>query len=215
MRRGTIDAIYWRLHSAFLRNERHDAEKFMAMLDDELKGKPGQLSMETGVIHAARHARIRDAIIRGDYGRLRGAGVGVQDLSMPFQQVEPSGAEKDFCWRLLCDPSAMLMIIGASPKSSMVSQLDLGCYGRVDFLVVDGRVRHVVEVKMGEAPTSVVSQVDRYLLAEELDMCLGLHDEVRGAVLAEGFGPYVLGELSRMGVTIIEHRGGTESMRRL
>jgi hypothetical protein len=213
MARGTIDALYWRLHAAFLRNERHDAERFMAMLDDEVRDKPGALAAESGAVHAARYSKIREAIIRGDYNRLR-AGTAVPE-GWATPKAEPSLAEKDFCRRLLADKYLLFLAIGAAPGSEIVCQLDMGCYGRVDFLVVDGRAWHIVEVKVGQAPTSIPSQVDRYLLAAELDMALGLHDEVRGHVLAEGFGPYVLGELPRMGVNMLEHRGRTDSLRRL
>jgi hypothetical protein len=213
MRRGTVDALYWRLSSSFLRNDRNDAEKFLAMLDDELKANPGRLALEAGAIHASRYSKMREAVIRGDYGRLRG-GSASPVVEWEATQAEPSGAEKDFCLGLLKSPWAMLSLIGASDRALVVPQLDMGPYGRVDFLVRDGRTWYVVEVKMGEAPTSTVSQIDRYTIAAELDMCLGLHDEVFGAVLAEGFGPYALGELSRMGVHIIEHRGDPCSLRR-
>ena len=66
---------------------------------------------------------------------------------------------------------------------------------------------------MGSAPADVVSQIDRYRLASELDMCMGLHDDVKAVVVAESFPHYVAVELSRLSVTMVTHDGSPQGLK--
>jgi hypothetical protein len=138
----------------------------------------------------------------------------VEQWSAP---VEPSGPEKDFHKVLITNAgrTALFKEAGIRDWASASHEHDFWEYGKCDFYIREGRIAHVVEVKMGEAPSSVVSQIDRYRLAAELDMCFGLHDEVMAVVMAEKFPPYVMTELSRLNVTMLLHRGTPDSIERV
>lgn len=204
--RGIIDALYWRLHTTFLLNDREKAQRFLEMLEDEAKKSPCGVASELSPPHVMRFAQIRGSMARGQFGRLHGDGYSAPSEDFP---AEPSGPEKDFHLKLMsreCRP-LLMAVLGAGERSGMVHEADLSPYGICDFVVRDQRVRIALEVKMGESPTSVVSQIDRYRLALELDMNLGAHDEVRAVVMAESFPTYVAGELSRLGVEMVRHDG--------
>lgn len=213
MRKGIIDAIYWRLHASFLLNERADSEKFLAMIEDESKGKDELILSEIGAIHMDRFRAIRGRIKSGSFGRLYGDGIG--SPRTPAQYVSDDRSEGEIHrWLDGKDGSVVLLAcIGASEDALMCSEVDMGEYGRCDILVRDRRVLYPIEIKAAEAPSSVVSQIDRYRLSGELDMCLGLHDKVVPVVVAGEFGPYVRQELSRCDVMMIRHEG--KSLRRL
>lgn len=209
--RGILDALYWRLHSSYLRNEREDARRFLAMLEDEMAH--GSLVSEIGAVQMGRFRKIREGITDGSFARLYGQGTdsSALDLGPP---ADRSGEEKDFCKKLLQDRHVLLCLLGAD-GADIVTELPMDPYGRCDFVIRAGRRVYVAEVKMGEAPSSVVSQIDKYRLCMELDMCLGTHDEVLAFVVAESFSPYVASELSRLDVGMIEHKGNCESMKRV
>lgn len=213
MDRGVIGAIYWKLHTAYLKNDRKVADTMLGMLLDEDKTTP--LTKALGV-HHERFERIRASMASGYYGRLYGFGEPTPSLD-PYASKEASGPETDFHKSLMSPEGsrAMFACLGISLGSTIVHELEMSPYGRCDFLVREGRKWHCVEVKMGEAKSSVVSQIDKYRLSTELDMCLGLHDQVQAAVIAESFSPYVASELSRLSVMMVTHSGTPDSLRKV
>lgn len=213
--RGIVDALYWRLHTAYLKNYRQDAERFLAMLDDETGGSADPIEREVGFIHAERLRKIKDRMVSGSFGRIYGDGDGVDLMDLSPPAAKKTCNERDFCRDLLRSKDKFLSTLGIEFWADVVCEVDLAPYGRCDFLVTEGRKTNVIEVKMGESPPAVVSQIDRYRLALELDMCLGLYDEVSAYVLAESFSPYVAGELSRLDVAMVEHKGTPGSLRRI
>jgi hypothetical protein len=213
MARGILDALYWRLHTAYLTNDRAGARRFLAMLADEEALLPGGLGEEVGVPHLLRYDRIRRGVESGGFPRLHGAGYEAPEGLAPAVPADPGVDERAFCSALVKERAALLGLLGASPAAIVASEVEMDPYGRCDLLLRDGRVLHVVEVKMGDAPTAVVSQIDKYRLAMELDMCAGLHDEVRAWVVAGGFPPYVACELSRAEVGMILHAGRASELR--
>jgi len=213
MRKGIIDAIYWRLHSSFLLNERLDSEKFLAMIEDESKGKDELILSEIGSIHMERFKSIRGRIRSGSFGRLYGDGIGSPRTPVQFVSDDRSESEIHQWLDSKAGSVVLLACIGASDDSILCSEVDMGEYGRCDILVRDRRVLYPIEIKAGEASSSVVSQIDRYRLAMELDFCLGLHDKVIPVVVAGDFSPYVRQELSQCDVMMVLHDG--KSLRRL
>ncbi len=215
--RGIMHACYWRLHTHFLKNDRARAGMFLAMLEDDIKKSPLALEKEIGEAHMHRFEKIRQRMAIGEYGRLYGSGASCPLLDQYCAHVEPSGPEKDFhkVLKTADGRKAMFKEAGIRDWALVSHEHDLDEYGKCDFLIREGRIIHVVEVKMGEAPPSVVSQIDRYRLAAELDMCIGLHDEVMAVVMAESFPPYVMAELSRLNVTMLLHRGTPDSIVRI
>jgi hypothetical protein len=214
-RQGMLSAIYWKLHTNFLMNYQEDAWRFLSMIEDEARLSPaGQLASELGPTHMGRYLKIKERMRLGLYMRLSGDGA-----SSPISQWCPpsdrESGEKAFCSKLCTRKGKAFLfnLLGAPADAVVVDEFDMGVYGRCDLVVQEGRVRWVVEVKIGKAPDSVVSQVDKYRLSEELQMCLGLHDEVRPFVLARSFPPYVASELSRNGIEMILHDGRPESLR--
>lgn len=214
-RQGMLSAIYWKLHTNFLMNYQEDARRFLSMLEDEVNLAPvGQLASELGPAHMERYRKIKERMRLGLYMRLSGDGA-----SSPISQWCPPASrdsgERAFCIRLCTKKGKAFLfnLLGASGDAVVVDEFDMGAYGRCDLVVQAGRVRWVVEVKMGKAPDSVVSQVDKYRLSEELQMCLGLHDEVRPFVLAGSFPQYVASELSRNGIEMLLHDGRPDSLR--
>lgn len=212
--RGTAHALYWRLHTAFLLNKRDEAKKSLAMLEfDELSNPV--LAKEIGPIHYSRFELIRENVRNGNFGRLHGLGSQAPDMQ-PIVQPEDIPAEAEF-HRILFAPTGkqkLLACLGIK-RADMVHELNLGQYGRCDFLIRDGRAWHVVEVKMEEAKPAVISQVEKYRLALELDMIFGLHDSVNAIVLAQSFPPYVAGELARLSVQMVRHGGDADSLERV
>lgn len=209
-----LDAIYWRLHSSFLRNEREDARRFLAMLEDELGELPSKLASEIGPAQMERFRKIKDRVSRGEFGRLYGPGESVGPVYEAPRIRERSGPEKEFCRALLKERERLLGAMDMEFWADIVPEVDMDPFGRCDFVAREGRTVAVVEVKMGEAPTSVVSQIDKYRLAAELDMCIGTHDEVLAYVVAENFQPYVATELSRLSVNMILHKGSPRTLRK-
>lgn len=205
--RGVIDAIYWRLHSAFLRNRREEASKFLSMLEDELAPNQGAIS-EIGAPHVARFRLIADEVRSGRFGRLHG-GYSSPQGQFPFEQPEPSCEEKEFHRTLMTRQArnCLFPLLDWPEAASMSHEHDMAEYGRADFLLRAGRKAAVMEIKMGGAPPSVVSQIDRYRLGAELDMCLGLYDEVEAIVLSESFPSPVAAELARLDVRMVLHSG--------
>jgi hypothetical protein len=217
MARGILHAIYWRLHTFFLKNDRERAAKFLAMLEDELKHAPEALEKEIGEIHMQRFNKIRQRMAIGEFGRLYGTGASCPLSSQYHAHVEPSGPEKDFHKILIAEDGRKALFHEAHIRewASMCHEVDLQEYGKCDFVIREGRLLHVVEVKMGEAPSSVVSQIDRYRLCAELEMCCGIHDSVMAVVMAESFPTYVMTELSRLNVAMLLHRGTPDSIERI
>lgn len=210
--RGVAHAIYWKLHTAFLKNERPTAEKMLGMLEaDELLNPI--LKDQIGAIHYARYELIRENIRNGQFGRLYGFGTSVPSIESGGIN-EDSGSEAEFHKMLLSKQGKERLFgcLGIESGASVVHELDMAPYGRCDFLVREGRTWHVIEVKMGEAKSSVVSQIDKYRMAQELEMCLGLHDRVEAVVVAENFTPYVAGELSRLSVQMVKHGGNIDGL---
>lgn len=213
MRRGIIDAIYWRLHTSFLLNERSETEKYLSLLEDESSNRDDLVLSEIGPIHMGRFRTIRERVRSGSFGRLYGDGIGVPRNPIEFVSEDQSEDEVHRWLDGKDGGSILLACIGASWGSITCSEFVMGEYGRCDILVRDGRTVYPVEIKAAEAPSSVVSQIDRYRLAMELDMCLGLFDKVIPVVVAGDFGPYVRQELSRCDVLMVCHEG--KSLRRL
>jgi hypothetical protein len=210
--RGVIGAIWWKLNSAFLRHQKDTAANLLGMLEDE--GLRVPLSTALGV-HYDRFEFIRDAIRDGTFARPYGCGFQSPTLN-PFAQKERTGEESEF-HRKLMSPSgrgSLFACLGAGPKASMVHELEMGEYGRCDFVIRDGRTWYAVEVKTCEAKHDLVGQVGKYITALELEMSLGMHDFVKAAVVARSFSPYAAGELSRMGVLMLLHDGSPESLRK-
>ena len=213
MSRGIVDALYWRLHSAYLRNQREDASKYLAMLEDETKGNHDLLFAEIGRKHWPRFYKMKDGVEDGTFPRLFGSGYETPlawDQYMAFPDNLPK--EREFCRQIANEP-VLRAVVGASSESIIVLEVEMDEFGRCDIVIRDGRTMHVIEVKMGEAPTDVPSQIDRYILSSELDMCLGLHDEVIAHVVAGRFPKYVATELSRRSVGMILHEGRPDRLR--
>jgi len=212
MKRGIIDAIYWKLHTSYLRNERKDADKFLGMLEDE--GKKAPIKEEIGPVHYARFELIQANISNGSYGRLYGYGFETPYVD-PLANKERSGEEAEFHKRLIQKEGRQYLYdcLNIDFWSGMIHEVEMDPYGRCDFVICEGRTWHVVEVKMGEAKSSVVSQIDKYRLSAELDMSMGRHDKVNAVVVAESFSPYVAGELSRLSVQMVQHTGQPSSLR--
>lgn len=213
-----MHAIYWKLHASFLRNDRKNAEKFLSMLDDEVRsiGLLGgeRLREEIGDAHVLRYEKIRQRMAIGEFGRLYGQGTSAPELPQLNFKPEPSLPEKEFHRKLRAPEgkAALLRAMGAMDWAEMIPEVDMAPFGRCDFVVREGRRVHVVEIKVGQAPASVVSQIDKYRLCSELEMCMGLHDEVMAVVVAESFPNYVTTELSRMSVSMLTHRGTVDSI---
>lgn len=211
MPRGIIDALYWRLHTAYLRNDREGATKFLSMLEDELDGDVGLLAAEVGQRHIHRFARMRNGVADGTLARHFGSGYATAEEGFGVA-IDDSQMERDFC-KSLANEAVLRAIIGASKDAIIVLEVDMEEFGRCDIVVRDGRTMHVIEVKMGEAPSSVVSQIDKYRVSVELDMCLGLYDEVTAHVVAASFPKYVAAELSRGAIGMIVHEGRPDRLR--
>lgn len=213
MRKGILDAIYWRLHSAFLRNERAIATKMLAILSDEMGMYGEHLKAEIGEAHFARFLRIQEKMANGDFGRLHGPGAEATQEVQVAATVDQ--AELDFCKELFRKRDILCEAIGCRRSATIVCEHDMGEYGRCDFYVRDGRTVKILEAKMGMASHALVSQIDKYRIAAELDMCVGTHDSVETYVLAGGYPKYVLDELARASVVVLAHDGKAESIRRI
>ena len=214
--RGVLDSIYWKLHTAFLRNERKEACHLLAILDNELAENQGSLVSEIGPIQMLRCRKIIEEVRSGTFRRLHGDGVSNPSIPFQYNTQEETEDEKAF-QRKLFSPSGgktvFLAIIGAPADAVIVPEFDFMEFGRCDLVIYAGRKAWAVELKMGEAKSSVVAQIDKYRVGLELDMCLGLYDEVEAFVLARSFPKYVATELSRMGVVMVVHEGKTDSLR--
>lgn len=214
MSRGSAHAIYWKLHTAFLKNERTRAAMLLGMLEDEAKHV--MLIDEIGAAHYDRYRLIKDAVSSGTFSRLYGAG---ESTPEPFglPPAEYEGDEADFHRKVMSVEGRRKLYecLGIDFWANMTHEMELDPYGRCDFVVREGRTWHCIELKMREAKSSVVSQIDKYRLALELDMCMGLHDRVKAVVVAQAFSPYVASELSRLSVDMLKHDGTVESLRRI
>lgn len=213
MNRGVLGAIYWKLHSSFLRNERKQAQAFLGMFLDEAKSINAE--RELGPIHHDRLLKMKAAIEQGHFGRIFGQGDPTPEP--PGTMQADSGAREAEFHQWLIKPAGrahLFRVLNITQPANMLHEVEMDPYGRCDFVVREGRTWHVVEVKVGgEAKSGVVSQIDKYRLASELDMVLGMHDAVIPTVIAEGFSPYVSGELSRLSVQMVLHSGTPESLR--
>ena len=213
MPRGIIDAMYFKLNAAFLKNEREKAAMFLGMLQDS--ATPQAILGEIGPIHFARFLHMAEEVHGGTFRRPRGGGEAVPVLSVV--PTERSRDEATFHVKIMGKEGRgkLFGALDIQPNASLVHELELGAYGRVDFLVREGRTWHAIEVKINRAEPEIVSQVDKYVLALELEMSMGLHDVVKAAVLAGSFSPYAASELSRMGVAMLIHDGTIEGIRKL
>jgi len=212
--RTVAHAIYWKLHTAYLKNERKAADMFLGMLEDE--GKSVSILDEIGPIHYSRFELIQANVKNKSYGRLYGYGFETPYVD-PVACKESSGEEAEFHQKLIMKEGRKHLYgcLGLKPETGMIHEVDMAPYGRCDFVIREGRTWYVVEVKMGEAKSAVVSQIDKYRLAAELDMNMGMHDSVVAVVVAETFTPYVAGELSRLSVLMIKHGGTPDSLTRV
>lgn len=212
MKRGIIDALYWKLHTSYLKNDREIADRMLGMLEDE--GKKSSILEEIGPIHYARFELIQANVKNENYGRLYGSGFETPFVD-PFITKERSGEEAEFHMKLWQKEGRekMFECLGIGFWASTLHEVDMYPYGRCDFLVREGRTWYVIEVKTEGAGHSVASQIDKYRLAMELDMSLGLHDKVEAIVIATTFSPYVAGELSRLSVKMVTHNGTVESLK--
>lgn len=213
MKKGLLDALYWRLHTFYLMNERKEAIQSLIMIEDELsKGK--SILAEIGSIHFERFKAISSRIKDKSFSRLVGQGSDVaivEEISPEPQTI----SEKEFCEAILREKTHIYQAVGASPNSIITTEVDVSPYGRIDIKFVENRVVKILEVKMGESTTSLVSQIDKYRVACELEMNLGLYDYVEAYVLANSYGKFVLSELTRSSVVILTHTGTPESVRRI
>jgi RecB family endonuclease NucS len=153
----------------------------------------------------------------GQYGRLYGYGEAVPDLN-PYEQSENDDLnEVEFHKKLMTKTGRQILFdrLGIEFWADLVHEIEMDPFGRMDFLIREGRIRHAIEVKDCEAKSSVIGQIDKYRISLELEMCHGLYDEVRGYVIARSFHPYVASELSRMGVRMFLHSGEPDSLRKL
>lgn len=208
-----MDALFWRLHTSYLLNDRNASEKFLSMIVDEQLKSPFNLRDEIGGRNYNRYLRIKSNVENGCYSRLYGSGA-ANPLETPCS-YETDKEEAEFHLELMARPAALFSLIDVPSDAIVVHELELAEYGRCDFVFRHGKTVTALEVKMGESPTSVVSQIDKYRLGLELDMCLNLYDTVRAFVLAGGFGPYVTSELSRSEVGMVIHRGSPDELRLL
>lgn len=210
--RGIADAIFWKLHANYLRNNQEEARRFAGMLSEY---EPEKIREEIGEIHFKRYNVIQDNISRGLYGRIYFSGNTAPFIKTSYTPQEKTCKEKEFCDILVSTEGRKKLseLLQFSQSFSILREFELGEFGRVDLLVRSDRKVFPVEVKMGEAPNSLVSQIDRYRLALELDMVWGLYDEVEAVVLAERFTPYEAIELSRLSVKMVEHNGTIASMK--
>jgi hypothetical protein len=202
VKRGILDAIYWRLHTSYLLNEREEAKKLMLMLEHE-EAAGGKLLDEIGPVHYGRFLKIREGITSNSWFRIYGSG---ETTPRSFETYESTieKKENDIHKALLSKEGKVLLeaLLGISDEATYVHEQDLMDYGRCDILARDKRTVYILEVKQGETPFSVVSQIDKYRLAVELDLSLGLYDYVQAAVIAESFSKYVTAELSRLDVNM-------------
>ncbi len=210
--RGIPHALFWRLHTSYLKNNRYDAEKFLGMLSDYSENT---ILAEITAIHFNRFLKIKDNIQKGIFGRIYESGFSTPMLEAGKKQ--PSCQELEFVNKLCTDEgrAKLCTLCELSPKTNFQREYELNEYGRLDLLGKEGRRLVAIEVKVGQAPNSVVSQIDRYRLALELNFCIGIYDTVDAYVLAESFTTYDAIELSRLSVKMIEHKGMIESMRLL
>ena len=213
--RGVLDSIFWKLHTSFLMNCRQDASHYLAMMEDELAGNPGELLAEIGPIQMLRYRRIADEVRSGAFRRLHGDGFSSPSVPFQYETQEKTEDERAFQRKLYssANKAVFLAVIGAPLDAVIVPELDMREFGRCDLAVYAGRRAWAVELKMGEAKSSAVSQIDKYRIGLELNMCLGLYDEVMAFVLAGSFPKYVHSELSRMGVVMVEHSGKADGLR--
>lgn len=213
MRKGILDALYWRLHAFYLRNERKDAIKALILLDDEISNG-GSLLSEIGPIHFERFKTISSRVKDNSFARITGDGVDATFLE-PLKQDIENTPEKEFCKTILKEKTHIYNAVGVSSKAIITTEVDVDPYGRIDIRFVENRVVKILEVKTKEAESSLVSQIDKYRVAIELDMCLGLYDQVEAYVLANAYNKYMISELTRASVVVLTHTGTPESIRRI
>jgi hypothetical protein len=213
MSRGILDALFWRLHTSYLLNDRTASEKFLSLIVDEQINSSATLRYEIGEQNYKRYLKIKTNVENGSFARLYGGGGNAPDPIFDISETEKG--EKEFHMELMSNPYALFSLIDVPKDAIVVHELEMSEYGRCDFIFRHGKTITALEVKIGDAPTSVVSQIDKYRLGLELDMCLNMYDQVRAFVLAGGFGPYVTSELSRVDVGMIVHRGKPDELRLL
>ena len=200
--------IFWRLHSAFLKNDRDKARMFLAMFQDEVK--QDSINDILGV-HTERYEWIRQSIENNSFSRFHGGGYEMPDqypIALPDNKKE-----SEFNTLVVRDRNKLYKCLGIENKASILREFDLGEYGRADFVIFEGRKRHCVESKIEEATFAILGQVDKYRIALELDLCLGMYDYVEAVVLARSFSPYVAAELSRNCIKMVVHDGTLDNLR--
>lgn len=174
-----------------------------------------QIEKEITHTHFLRFLKIRDNILNNQFGRLYGNGYNVPELATVYAPIQKSCEEKEFCKKLSTKEGRekLSSILSITQDFSLLSEFELGHYGRLDLLGKSVRTVFAIECKVGLAPNSLVSQIDRYRLALELNMNLGLYDEVKAYVVSERFTTYEAIELSRLSVNMIEHSGTIQSLK--
>lgn len=210
--RGIPHVLFWKLHTAYLKNNRHDAEKFLGMISDYSDNK---IHQEITTVHFNRFLKIKSNIQNGIFTRIYGEGTTTPILESSKKQ--PTCQEIEFVNKV-CTPEGKVILCklcGLSPRASLQREYDLGEYGRLDLYIKDARRAVAIEFKVGCSDSSLISQIDRYRLALELNLCLGLYDVVDVFVAVESFTSYTAIELSRMSVKMIEHKSTISSMRLL
>lgn len=73
-------------------------------------------------------------------------------------------------------------------------------YGRIDIFGTSNEVVYPIEVKLGKATHSIISQIEKYCCSLWKKLILKLWKDVRGVVIAKSFDNYVLQELKKMDV---------------
>ena len=210
-KRQIAHCLYWKLHTAYLKNNRHDSNKFFGMLNEY---PDCDILKEIDEPHFERYKTIRTNIQNGIYGRIHGSGFETPEIPLVFSK-DKSGSEKEFCDKLWSKEGRIKLsnLLNLSKNATILREYEIDSFGRLDFLIRDGRRISIIEVKMGQSPYSLVSQIDKYRLAVELDMCYGLYDYVNAYTIAESYTSYEAIELSRASVKILEHKGTLESLR--
>lgn len=204
--------MFWKMHASFLKNDRPTAEMFLGMLKDE--SKTVCIKDEIGPVHYERYEKMKELMGYGAFGRLYGVG-STTPLIESSGAVESDGHEDEFHKKLMANKIKFYDCLGINNSAILAHEVEMDPYGRCDFVIREGRMLWVIECKMGEAKSSAVSQIDKYRLAMELEMSLGLHDQVHAVVIAENFSAYVAGELSRLAVQMVKHGGSPESLRKV
>jgi hypothetical protein len=130
MDRGIIGAIYFKLNTAYLMNEREIADSFLGMLLDE--GKRTSLKDALGSIHHERLQFMRESLARGRCARFYGNGASTPDIDHFLSKPEKSIAEAEFHRKLMSKDGRIKLFdaLGIEPWADLVHEVEMEPYGR-------------------------------------------------------------------------------------